>query len=601
MIPFKKIVICSDGTGNTTVKGRGTNVFKIFEAVQLHYKIMKRQIHAVEGEERPSDETDEHTQDEAATEDTPFQIAFYDDGVGTERNLLSKIMGNAFGWGLARNVKDLYLALVRTYNSGDELYMFGFSRGAYTIHVLAGFIFFCGIIDRNQKELQTDQQLRDAVDAAYKEFRKKKKQKIFSMFLKAKTEEELSEAFQMSETDTLRTLALKSERPPIKFIGIWDCVAALGFPLRIIANPLHYYLNRNYGDGLLWPNVENAKHALSIDDQRWTFHPILWDERLHGGSDEVRGVQPGDRRGERQDREPFGKVEQVWFAGVHSNVGGGYPKQGLSQETLSWIMETAEELGLKFSTEVRDRHIKMINPNDKIYDSRAGLGIFFRYKVRNIKDICAKSNAEPLIHFSVFKRLLYGTDGYAPINLPFSYEHRGGERVTTGAYRDRESSGSSRDGSWDGPDDRRGPSKPILWPSDDAKISWAINAKLGVQFVTNIFFWPALLFWITALLIFAFLQLLVLIHATFGMKILNFVDAIGTEVLGLFTKSSGILLVIGTVYLLLNMSTAYFADKFINSRASAFWIAKRKSAEKHFEEVPYFDTRQFQDWANNSR
>jgi uncharacterized protein (DUF2235 family) len=110
----KRIVVCSDGTGNTAIKGRGTNVFKMFEAIDLNG----------------------HRLDPALTP----QVAIYDDGVGTEDFKPLKLIGGAFGWGLSRNVKQLYKELARVYDPGDEIYMFGFSRGAFTVylHVRSG-------------------------------------------------------------------------------------------------------------------------------------------------------------------------------------------------------------------------------------------------------------------------------------------------------------------------------------------------------------------------------------------------------------------------------------------------------------------------------
>ena len=117
----KRIIICSDGTGNTAVKGRGTNVFKLFEAVDLH-------SHRVDPNKTP-------------------QVAIYDDGVGTQSFTPLKILAGATGWGLSRNVKHLYKELSRIYDPGDEIFMFGFSRGAFTVRTLAGFIAACGLVD----------------------------------------------------------------------------------------------------------------------------------------------------------------------------------------------------------------------------------------------------------------------------------------------------------------------------------------------------------------------------------------------------------------------------------------------------------------------
>lgn len=123
----KNIVICSDGTGNTAIKGRGTNVFKLFEAIDLNG-------HKTQPELTP-------------------QVALYDDGVGTENFKPLKIFTGATGYGLSRNVKQLYKELVRIYDPGDRIFLFGFSRGAFTVRTLVGVIAACSILD--VKKLRT--------------------------------------------------------------------------------------------------------------------------------------------------------------------------------------------------------------------------------------------------------------------------------------------------------------------------------------------------------------------------------------------------------------------------------------------------------------
>ena len=141
----KRIVVCSDGTGNTAIKGRGTNVFKLFEAVDL----------------------DSHRYDPTVTP----QIAIYDDGVGTEDFKPLKLLGGATGWGLSRNVKHLYAELVRVYDPGDEIYMFGFSRGAFTVRTLVGLIATCGLIDPRQLPKRTARAFHAKVQKAYSAYR----------------------------------------------------------------------------------------------------------------------------------------------------------------------------------------------------------------------------------------------------------------------------------------------------------------------------------------------------------------------------------------------------------------------------------------------
>src|SRR5512138_2215327 len=141
MAANKNIVICSDGTGNTAIKGRGTNVFKIFEAVDIYG-------HWTNPALRP-------------------QVAIYDDGVGTESFKPLRLLSGAFGWGLGRNIRQLYTELVRVYEPGDSIYLFGFSRGAFTVRSLAGFIGICGILDRAKLG---DGDVRVRVEEAYRAY-----------------------------------------------------------------------------------------------------------------------------------------------------------------------------------------------------------------------------------------------------------------------------------------------------------------------------------------------------------------------------------------------------------------------------------------------
>jgi hypothetical protein len=133
--------------------------------------------------------------------------------------------------------------------------------------------------------------------------------------------------------------------------------------------------------------------ALSIDDARSAFVPRLW---------------------EANDR-----VEQVWFSGVHANVGGGYPKQGMSLVTLDWMLQKAAERALRVLPSDRKRYSEHCNVDDKLYDSRAGFGVFYQWRPRAMQDLWNQQNAGglPSIHLSVLERIAHGTDGYAPGTL----------------------------------------------------------------------------------------------------------------------------------------------------------------------------------------
>ena len=275
----KNIVLCSDGTGNSALKGRGTNVFKVYEAIDLNG----------------------HKFDEGLQK----QVAFYDDGVGTENFKPLKLLGGAFGWGLSRNVKELYTALAKCYEAGDHIYLFGFSRGAFTVRQLAGFIIGCGIIDK--KKWKTDAELKRLVRKAFWKYRKRYHTWLGDLLKKyLPSPKKARHEFRQSYSFKDETHAPQG-KVRLRFIGVWDTVAAVGLPFDELAN----FINRviycfKFPDRRLNYRVDKACHALAIDDERHSFLPEIWDEET-----------------ETRDN----RIEQVWFSGAHSNVGGGYPKQ----------------------------------------------------------------------------------------------------------------------------------------------------------------------------------------------------------------------------------------------------------------------------------
>jgi uncharacterized protein (DUF2235 family) len=409
----KNIVLCSDGTGNTMMKGRGTNVWKLYEAVDL---------------------TGHRWEQNGAGQGGVEQIAFYDDGVGSQDNKILKIVGGAFGYGLQRNILDLYKSLCRAYSPGDRIYIFGFSRGAYTARVLAGMILSCGIL--KPENCRTDSCLDKAAKRAYKAFRAHfrlgtvKGAEVLTALHKARlAREELGDAPSARYESTMaraekagqdaatarskaeaitddfrRTWSVSDDEfapdglVEIEFVGVWDTVAAVGLPFKALTDFWNRFVYPfMFPDYQLSPRVLKGCHALAIDDERLTFHPMLWDER---------------------DEEDPDHVEQVWFAGVHSNVGGGYPKQGLSLVSLDWMMRRARDSGLVFLETERQRYRHLQNVHDKLYDSRSGLGMYYRYSPRDVAEQCLEFDIEPKIHVSVMERIALATQDYAPGNLP---------------------------------------------------------------------------------------------------------------------------------------------------------------------------------------
>ncbi|HEY6641321.1 DUF2235 domain-containing protein [Povalibacter sp.] len=356
----KNIIICSDGTGNTAIKGRGTNVFKMFESVDLN-------SHRFHPERAP-------------------QVAIYDDGVGTESLRLMRLLGGAAGYGLSRNVRQLYKELCRIYDPGDRIFLFGFSRGAFTVRSLSGFIGTCGIIDVNRLEGPGD--LDALVKQAYEVYRR-----CYRTWLMKKI---LGPPERGATTQFRERHCHGGER--IHFLGVWDTVDAVGLPLHVsdLINTLVYQFK--FPDLVLSTSVDRAVHALAIDDKRQSFQPLIWDESVP--------LQPGQ------------SIEQVWFSGAHSNVGGGYPKQGMSLVALDWMMHHAEQAGLRFVASERQYYREHANVDDKLYDPRAGLGTFYRWLPRDIAGTCEASGVTPRLHLSVLERIAHGTDDYRPGNLP---------------------------------------------------------------------------------------------------------------------------------------------------------------------------------------
>ena len=337
----KNIVLCSDGTGNSGGKGKGTNVWRIYQAIDRN----------------------------SARRD---QIAFYDDGVGTEENKYLKLIGGAVGAGFTRNVKDLYKTLVKNHTAGDDIYMFGFSRGAYTVRALAAFVAKSGVI--TNARAMTERDLDDSIE------------RLIGAYWR-RTDD---------QTDVTVTCT-KTAPTKIKCVGVWDTVSAIGLPFDILLEQvILQFFKFEFSDQHLSPRVEYGFHALAIDEERLTFHPVTWNAREG--------------------------VEQVWFAGVHSNVGGGYPKQGMAYITLDWMMkmvayDNAKGWGLDFDAGLRAQARQFANVHNKLYDSRAGVAAYYRYAPRDIEDL-TPSNGAVMVHDSVFDRIEAKTLAYNPGSIP---------------------------------------------------------------------------------------------------------------------------------------------------------------------------------------
>ncbi len=385
----RKIVLLSDGTGNSAAKVWRTNVWRVFESLDLS----------------GSD-----------------QVACYDDGVGTSAFKPLAILGGAFGYGLKRNVLDLYKFACRNCRSedgSDEIYGFGFSRGAFTMRIVADLI-----LDQGLVTAQSEPDLSAKAKAAYRAYRAKKFHTSWPRFVRPE-----------SLGRWIRNLVLRSRYSDkdnrkdikIRFLGLWDTVAAYGMPVDEMTRGVSQWIwPLSLPDYRLHKDVQRACHALSIDDERTTFHPVLWDET----NETLLAEDEGDHKLNLANE----RVSQVWFAGVHSNVGGGYPDDSVAQIPLIWILSEAQRCGLRFKSipdanpQTSGHPLTAQDKDGRIYDPRGGLGGYYRYGPRDI-EILGKGlltrredGALPRIHESVLKRILNRAHAYAPIGLPRRYE-----------------------------------------------------------------------------------------------------------------------------------------------------------------------------------
>ena len=367
----RRIVVLSDGTGNAAAKLFKTNVWRLYEALDVS---------------------------------NASQIAFYDDGVGTSSIKPLALLGGMFGWGLKRNVLHLYTFLCRNYREGDRIYAFGFSRGAFTIRVLIRFILSQGLVANANS---TDDRWRKAL-RLYRRFRIEQT-RHWGLHLLARPLRDGSVFlcdgifrglnFRRIETTKIRE---------IEFLGLWDTVDAYGLPVQELERAVDRWIwPLTIADSTLHPAIKKACHALSIDDARTSFHPMLWDESALA-SDE-------------KDHTDEEVLTQVWFAGVHANVGGGYPDDSLSSVTLHWMINEARKKGLVFGRPALETLQTRVAPYGPIYNSRAGFGAYYRYGPRRLDPPVDRLGAcipTPKIHETVIWRMAAGGDSYAPLSLP---------------------------------------------------------------------------------------------------------------------------------------------------------------------------------------
>lgn len=274
-IQGKNIVVCCDGTGNEIKRGAQSNVLELYQRLEKSER----------------------------------QIVFYDPGLGTvaapgvqtrTAKCITKALGLAFAYGWASNVKDAYRFLMHTYEKGDRIFLFGFSRGAYTVRALAGLIRMCGLLQRNCENL---------IDYALQVHRSREKGQ--PAFKKAAR---FRKYFPRQWPD-------ENGDGCIHFIGVWDTVKSIGLFRRSLVLP--YTANMDV--------ATHGRHAVSLNEKRSRYRPNLWKPKHAGDIDPATGLP---------------RFVQAWFPGAHSDVGGGYEEFGLSDVALEWMLGEAYAHGL---------------------------------------------------------------------------------------------------------------------------------------------------------------------------------------------------------------------------------------------------------------
>jgi uncharacterized protein (DUF2235 family) len=305
----RRIAFCADGTWDSVTND--TNVYRISKA-----------ICAIPGE----------------------QYSFYDDGVGSDGTPIEKLLGGAIGLGLFQKIKDGYSTIASVYEAGDEIFIFGFSRGAYTARSLAGMITACGLPTKNPDT--------NLVNTAFQAYRNKDQRAAL-----------------------LATLgAYDLVAANMTMVGVWDTVGALGIPAAFggVDSVLYGFLDTG-----LNPDILNAYHAVSIDEKREEFPATLWTSPPAAGQ----------------------TVEQAYYCGVHCDVGGGYADDAgsgtaLSDITLSWMMAKADALGLVFDAGVLASYPSPINREDALDTKHESWNVLWGFpKLRTIAQDATLANS----------------------------------------------------------------------------------------------------------------------------------------------------------------------------------------------------------------
>lgn len=302
---MKRLVFCFDGTWNKLVPDLATNVV-----------LTAASIKRIDDNGIP-------------------QLIHYDEGVGTGE--LDTLRGGMFGTGLIENVREAYRFLVFNYDPGDEIYVFGFSRGAFSARTFVGFIHHVGPLQRLHvgridEALELYEKRRDGAEDADEALRR-----FRSLYSDKVCIGQGDEDWRCANVPGYQRGAAPLMR--VRYLGVWDTVGALGVPEIL---PFSGWMNREYAfhDPSLSDFVERARHAVAIDERRELFPPVLFGDL--SALNQAAGFTHDHPKAPYQER---------WFPGVHGSVGGGGDIRGLSDDALAWVLAGAKDAGLRLDTE----------------------------------------------------------------------------------------------------------------------------------------------------------------------------------------------------------------------------------------------------------
>lgn len=333
---MKNIIICSDGTWQSPESDHSTHVLRLAEGIAPESACGHK------------------------------QVVYYDWGIGSDGDRLA---GGITGRGIDKNIMDCYRFIVHNYDDGDTLYLFGFSRGAYTVRSLAGLIRNCGILRREHA---------DQVGRAYQIYRQRS----------------AASAPSKQRSRTFRTRYAVADESRIHFVGVFDTVGSLGIPAPFLGTfgSTRYLFHDTQPSRI----INHARHAVAIDENRQDFEPTLW-------------------RDKRRDK-PTLDLQQVWFAGAHTDIGGGYQDRALGDHAGQWLAEEAEACGLALAS----HFLEYLQPDHTARQHNEYKGFYRAMRRQTVREV------EPIVHESVKARWQDPKVDYRSPALKALLEEQGG-------------------------------------------------------------------------------------------------------------------------------------------------------------------------------